>query len=534
MDYQNDPSIGNKKNKFEINEEIATFENLLNKDDKISKKEEEISCQREIEKIRIVCDKLIKTHKDQSFYIVSDNIYKPNIRQKIHLFVEKEYKDLLKTESIAVEGICRDKRIKISKNNVVFKSDVTKSVDIESVNTESDVTKSVNTESVNTESDVTKSVNTESDVTKFIDTKSVDTESVDTESVNTESDVTKSVDTESDIKKTSTLPKIKNLDYQQFEVFKTWSDLPIPTNKCENLKYYLDMLDGFYDVGHYTDYIDDLNTIGFSQLKHELSFISKQIEDKIKTDEFILNFKKSLPKINLPDYYGKSYIYRKENANKQFVSVDIRNANWTNIKKISKSFTGSWVDFVKSFNTQSKFILKSKYYRELTFGKAGICKLNRYIYNMLSDFEKIIEPTDFIKNNYIKRLEVTTDEIIYEIIDPEKFNYDQFVEIAKTIDHNFETYRIDMFTLKHYSPFDFFCKEIAKSTNENTIKKQLKCVNKELVMQVIAHIKGKPVSKFDLQFLHNNVLATYDVPLVFDDFNKNRNRDFEGFSVFDN
>lgn len=64
----------------------------------------------------------------------------------------------------------------------------------------------------------------------------------------------------------------------------------------------------------------------------------------------------------------------------------------------------------------------------------GSKKIDKFMSLMLYELELFITKSDPYLSNKISKISCTRDEIIYEIIKPEEFNYNDFLEIVKIID----------------------------------------------------------------------------------------------------
>jgi hypothetical protein len=310
--------------------------------------------------------------------------------------------------------------------------------------------------------------------------------------------------------------KIFRLDSEQVKFFNKFSKLPIPTNSPENLQYYLDVLKDFYNTNQYDNFISDQNQLGYSKIKNEVGYVKNKIIEHIKFNNEYKNFLSLTKSPSYPDnYIGKSSIYNSSNTNKYYLSIDIKSANWTCLKRNTNSdFTGTWIDFVSKF-TPSKFIQESKYFREYVFGELGSKKIDKFMGEILYELEQIIKSNVNV-SSWVNKIGCTRDEIIYQIIDPDNFDFNRLIEIVKTIDVDFSTYRVETFYLKQLKPYEYFVKEISKSNDPKSHKIQLKQIPKHFIIQVIKHYTKKPIESMDKKFMFENFICSFDSELKFE------------------
>ena len=187
-----------------------------------------------------------------------------------------------------------------------------------------------------------------------------------------------------------------------------------------------------------------------------------------------------------------------------------------------------WYDMIKKF-TPSKFVCKSKYLREVIFGKMNSKKLIKFAGDFLLDLDHVInlQYPNMIKTTCL------TDEIIYEIIyeikdidgfNFDEFNFDEFISKIKVVEENFNSiYRVEQFKLKQFLPYDYYVKEIINSTDfDNSTNKlvpvqvQFKQIPKHYICQVIKYYQDKRPEQLDMKFMFENIPCSFDTKLCFD------------------
>jgi hypothetical protein len=197
------------------------------------------------------------------------------------------------------------------------------------------------------------------------------------------------------------------------------------------------------------------------------------------------------------------------------LSIDIKLANWTCLKANTNSaFTGSWTYFVSNF-TPSKFIQESKYFREYVFGELGSKKIDKFMTEIIYELEQLIN-SDSIISQQINKVGCTRDEIIYRIIDPDNFDFDKLSKSIESIDPDLSIYRVETFHLVQLKPYDYFVKEIVKTSDPKSYPVQFKQIPKHFVIQAIKHYTKKPIELLDKKFMFENFICSFDSGLEFD------------------
>lgn len=148
------------------------------------------------------------------------------------------------------------------------------------------------------------------------------------------------------------------------------------------MEYYLNTMKPYYGIEQYDNFMSDIKTIGYQQIKHDVIKIKNELVSLLKSNSqyqiFISN--ESL-KLKYPqNFTNNKSIYNSNNIDKNLLSIDIRSSNWTCYKKItSYEMDYSWAKLISQY-TSSKCIQNSKYLREVVFGEMNSKKLqNLYL-----------------------------------------------------------------------------------------------------------------------------------------------------------
>lgn len=306
------------------------------------------------------------------------------------------------------------------------------------------------------------------------------------------------------------------LNSEQIDLFIKYSKLPIPINLESHIDYYVNLLNSYYNTQLYKYFVSDIEKLGLNKIKLDIPHVKNKIINYLKSSQLYQDFLTS--STNHPTY-PKDFItptrtiYNQNHLGKNLLSIDIKSANWTCYKKITKlDMNYNWSELVLSY-TPSKFIAESKYLREVIFGDLGSKKLMKFVGEFLFELDNVIK----LDTNFDK-ITCLNDEIIYEIKDINTFNFNQFVEKINKINPHFDQiYRVEQFKLKRIAPYEYYIKEISSTNSQIQTKRvQIKQVPKHFVPQVIKYYQNEEPNNFDLKFMFENIPCTFDSKLRFE------------------
>jgi len=309
------------------------------------------------------------------------------------------------------------------------------------------------------------------------------------------------------ISKTPINTEVK-IDAASIECFIRYSSVSIPIPMPEYVEYYLSVLDPYYNcVESYGLFLKSLDKYrGASHYQQSINDIISKIVDDFTACDKLIEFKtsKHVDKINsayIKSITGngiKGNVYAEVNKDLDFISVDIKAANFTTIRDFSKEAAlnfDTWDELIASY-TDDEFIKRSKYLREVVFGKIGTCKktismcpfyLSR-IFDVLKTFGYTWADIDSVNG----------DDITFK----NKGQYDDIK--AKIMELYPGFYNISMFTLRRLDPKPFFVKERTDG------KIEFKCIPRDSVIESIKKYAGIALNEKDLKFMHNKRVAFYD------------------------
>lgn len=208
---------------------------------------------------------------------------------------------------------------------------------------------------------------------------------------------------------------------------------------------------------------------------------------------------------------NKRNLYVEQNDGGTFVSIDMKQANFTALRQFSKSIFDNcetWEEFVGKF-TDSKHMAKSKYIRQVVMGACNPkqqIKFERFLMSILC--KHIMDTVDGDVNIY----SLGDDEIIITIDNPNEpsefssgFSLNELrVAINTCIGGIGELVRVDMFDLHKIGNVGWM-----KTYYGDEDRVEFKCLDAEIFHQIVKHYYGVPITEDDLVFYHNGRLAKF-------------------------
>lgn len=285
-----------------------------------------------------------------------------------------------------------------------------------------------------------------------------------------------------------------NLDSpQSIILYSKFSSTPIPTTVRSLFDYYLDTLNPYYKAREsYAQFTNAVIKVGSVSKLEKMLF---ELVDRIVAD---LNAEKNNLKFDfgtLPAVSGS--VYQSMYTDKTLISVDIRSANFTVLKLnnvLRFNDAVSWIEFLRRY-TDIPFILNSKYFREIVFGKLGVGKLVanlglKYIGGVITFLKEIgIDESDIAAVNH--------DEVVFET----PF-FDDVV--CSDIEKKFGgQVKAQAFDLKRLGTTNFYVKEYFDG------RREFKQVGKSFICQAIKKYRKEPINESDLTFIHEGYTAVY-------------------------
>ena len=267
--------------------------------------------------------------------------------------------------------------------------------------------------------------------------------------------------------------------------------IPAPVQRKEFLEYYLRLYDKVYDTKRKFEVFMEARS-AFQDDESFLDYRSRvrnDIINDISNNEKYISWTQSNDVYITPFPVLKKEVFIRNNANKTFLSFDLKAGNFSVLRYIDKSIVrnyDTWEEYVRHFSPFEYFQL-SKHFRQVTLGKLDSAKrIKKYEYVIMSSLiqthilnQGILNINDIVMSCY--------DEVIFDITNK---SIEKLV-IPKDMQDNLH---VEVFTLQQLLPYNMFVK---KSDEKITFK----CCNVKLFPQIYKHYMGLNVEVLDKYFI---------------------------------
>jgi hypothetical protein len=277
-----------------------------------------------------------------------------------------------------------------------------------------------------------------------------------------------------------------------------YASVPISVPQKEYIEYYLDLLDPYYKCKYSFELFKTELKRHNSEEKYRshINDVMSEIVAKISESDEMKKFKKEYPSMcKKTKLVGKpKSIFSPQNNSKEFLSIDIRSANFNMVYKCCpEALQGfnTWTELISSY-TDDKFIIQSKFFREVVFGKIGVSKATSKLYPVY--LETVLDALE-------KKGVYTIDDVACVCSDEIIFNYNGY--IPDFLDN--DLYKCVVFKLKKIKDRKFYITNISYPEK----KINFKCIPKKFICQVIRKFNNEAVTENDLQFIDEGLIASY-------------------------
>ena len=206
-------------------------------------------------------------------------------------------------------------------------------------------------------------------------------------------------------------------------------------------------------------------------------------------------------------------LYTEENAGKEFISIDIRKANFSSLYLYSPDiFDGAttWEDYLWHF-TAMQHIINSKYIRQVIMGACNPKRQIAYEKSLMTELANKL-----LKDEYDVCC-LNSDEIVIRCLNSDEKLFDAFKEKVKndytSYDGLGQFLKIEYFKLVRIAGTDGWMKINPNASVYMADEVEIKGLESELYPQVIKYLCNLEISENDLVFYHNGRLAKFLRPI---------------------
>lgn len=200
-------------------------------------------------------------------------------------------------------------------------------------------------------------------------------------------------------------------------------------------------------------------------------------------------------------------IFKPSNDGKVFISVDMKKANFSALKKYDTTIFGNsdtWERFISRF-TDNEHIVRSKYIRQVILGN---CNPRRQVTYTKYLMDKILS---CLSKELVDRVAFfSNDEIVFDMsnLTPCTTQVNVCLDIKETLQELDDMeYHCTIFSLRKIHGTNGYIKKFFMSREPNPI--ELKCLNNYELPFVIRNLQEEEVTESDKVFYHEGLLAKF-------------------------
>lgn len=283
--------------------------------------------------------------------------------------------------------------------------------------------------------------------------------------------------------------------------------LPIAVPKEPYFTHFINLYDNLLQTKHKLSLMNSVieyckkNNTNFNSYSKD---VVKRVATSIQDHPDYAKLKDTISKVSVPKMPNKANIYSYDviPCKKWYISVDIRKADFSSIKRFQPSLIdnkGSFEEFILKF-TPYEYYRKAKHFRSVVF---GLIKLN------LSKLQKVILNDAYTVLDKEKVLGLMgADEIILTTTE-EEFKQD-LLSVKSVVDTT--TFRVEAFTLQPLDPLFGFERQLYNDETDS-FTAELKCVPKDYYAQVYTRYFSLPTHPYNLKTMKDGVIVTFDETL---------------------
>lgn len=244
-------------------------------------------------------------------------------------------------------------------------------------------------------------------------------------------------------------------------------------------------------------YLTEYNQVKDRAIEYIKESAAYQKFNALDMQEFVVQNK------NLP---GKD-IYSPQNEKNQFISIDMKKANFSALRHFDPSIVGganTWEEFIGKF-TSSEHIKESKYIRQVIFGN---CNCKRHITYEKYIMDNILTKLDSQFHLLNRVVFFSNDEIVLKVTDYTPNEQRMFEkELAEFTAMETVPLRVELFTLKKIGGINGYYKE--KRDEEGIREVTFKGIDSYYAPFVLRKYLGEEVEESDFVFVHEGILAKF-------------------------
>lgn len=208
-------------------------------------------------------------------------------------------------------------------------------------------------------------------------------------------------------------------------------------------------------------------------------------------------------------------IFKPSNNGKWFISIDMRKANFSDLKHYDPSIFGeaeTWEKFIGKY-TSNKHIIDSKYIRQVILGNCNPKRqatYEKYIMGQVLEFLIDVEKIGYFLNEIVF---FSNDEIIIDMEEYVSCIRNREITESKIKEYFDVPFKVELFYLRKINGTNGYYKEIIKTLDEREY--EFKCLDSYMLPFVLRKFQNQEITESDKVFYHEGVLSKFiEVPEI--------------------
>ena len=270
----------------------------------------------------------------------------------------------------------------------------------------------------------------------------------------------------------------------------------------------LSILDRITDASaKFYQFCDELQNFKDEQSYFEYyNAVKDVVIDHIKSNDAFIRFNATPIPAKPKTTVGRTNVYADHNDGKQFISIDMRKANFSAMKIFDPNIVDNadnWQQFIGQF-TEMSHIKESKYVRQVILGACN--PKHQIMYESYLMAKLAVSMTQQLGTAFYS---VGEDELIIQFKDENQFQ--QIEEFIRSYHDDMcaDNVRVELYSLHKLGTYGWT--KLILNTQPTT--RQFKCIDAEIFHQVIKRYYNIPITDNDLVFYHNGQLAKFLKPI---------------------
>ena len=200
-------------------------------------------------------------------------------------------------------------------------------------------------------------------------------------------------------------------------------------------------------------------------------------------------------------------LYNKDNHNKYFISIDIKEANFTSFNYVNEDIlkANTYKEFMSNY-TDYDYIINSKYIRQVIFGNLNPKKQQKIQKEMIAKIYNFIKNDLNYEGGVFDIFSYTSDEIVFEV---DRTSFNKLLNITNVLGTLpfYDSINIQLFKLNNFYK-EYYVREYID--DKGIYKREFKKCPSTIFPQLYKKYYNIEIDEIDRKFYYENQICTFD------------------------